>query len=97
MLAGVAETTAGSSCRLRCKVVVKKADPDAASAATVDPDAPNVLQAMMLFQERRPVHCAAWSRYKESGGAGRRVGCQDLALGEARCVGLCAGSGAMVH
>ncbi len=47
--------------------------------------------------EGRPVHCAAWSRYKESGGEGSRVGCQGLALGEARCVGLCAGSGAMVH
>jgi hypothetical protein len=34
----------------------------------------------------RPVHCAAWSRYKESGGEGSRVGCQGLALGEARCV-----------
>jgi len=40
---------------------------------------------------------SAWSKYKESGGAGSRVGCQGLALGEARCVGLCAGSGAMVH
>jgi hypothetical protein len=31
--------------------VPKKAVPDAASADTVDPDAPNVLQAMMLFQQ----------------------------------------------
>ena len=29
--------------------------------------------------------------------AGSRVGCQGLALDEARCVGLCAGSGSMVH
>ena len=28
---------------------------------------------------------------------GSRVGCQGLALGETRCVGLCAGSDAMVH
>jgi hypothetical protein len=47
--------------------------------------------------EDRPVHCAAWSRYKESGGMGSRVGCQGLVLGEVRCVGLCADSGVIVH
>jgi hypothetical protein len=47
--------------------------------------------------EGRAVHCAAVSRYRAAEEAGTRVGCQDLALGEARCVGLCAGSVAMVH
>jgi len=35
------------------EAVAKKAAADAASAATVDPDAPNVLQAMMLFQQAK--------------------------------------------
>ena len=47
--------------------------------------------------EGRAVHRAAVSRYRAAEEAGSRVGCQGLALGEARCVGLCAGSGAMVH
>jgi hypothetical protein len=34
---------------------------------------------------------------KAAGEEGSRVGCQGVALGEARCVGLCTGSGAMVH
>ena len=50
MLAGAAETTAGSSCQLR-EAVAKKAAADAASAGTVDPDAPNVLQAMMKLEQ----------------------------------------------
>jgi hypothetical protein len=33
------------------EAVAKKAAADAASAATVDPDAPNVLQAMMQLQQ----------------------------------------------
>jgi hypothetical protein len=33
------------------EAVAKKAAADAVSTATVDPDTPNVLQAMMLFQQ----------------------------------------------
>ena len=47
--------------------------------------------------EGREVHRAAVSRYRAVEEAGSRVGCQDLALGEARYVGLCPGSVAMVH
>ena len=46
---------------------------------------------------RNKSHRAAVSRYSAAEVAGSRVGCQGLALGEARCVGLCAGSVAMVH
>jgi hypothetical protein len=35
------------------EAVAKKAAADAASAATVDPDAPNVLQAMMQLQQAK--------------------------------------------
>ena len=47
--------------------------------------------------EGRTVHRDAGSRYKAAGEEGSRVGCQGHALGETRCVGLCAGSGTMVH
>jgi hypothetical protein len=47
--------------------------------------------------EGRVVHRAAVSRYRAVEEEGIRVGCQGLDLGEARYVGLCAGSGAMAH
>jgi hypothetical protein len=47
--------------------------------------------------EGRSVHRATVSRYRVGEEEGSRVGCQGLAIGEARCVGLCAGSDAMVH
>jgi hypothetical protein len=46
---------------------------------------------------RRAVHRAAVSRYRAEEEAGIKVGCQGLALGETRCVRLCAGSDVMVH
>ena len=59
------------------------------------------------FQLHRKVRRARWSilawglwdglRTGVAEETGSRVGCQGLALGEARCVGLCAGSDAMVH
>ena len=47
--------------------------------------------------EGREVHRVAVSRNRSSEEEGSRVGSQDLALGEDRCVGLCAGWGVMVH
>jgi hypothetical protein len=47
--------------------------------------------------EGRVVHRTVGSRYKSVGEEGSRGGCQGHALGEVRCVGLCTGSGAMVH
>ncbi len=38
------------------EAVAKKGGPDAASTATVDPDASNELQAMMLFQQPKKRH-----------------------------------------
>ena len=52
MLAGAAKTTAGSSCRL-AEALTKKAAADAASAATVSPDTPNVLQTMMQLEQTK--------------------------------------------
>jgi hypothetical protein len=46
------------------ETVAKKAATDAASAATVDPDAPNVLQAMMLFQQAKNCAKATQDRAK---------------------------------
>ncbi len=46
---------------------------------------------------RNKSHRAAVSRYRAAEEAGSTVGCQGLALFKARCVGLCAGSVAMVH
>ena len=55
MLAGAAKTTAGSSCRsVECaQAVAKKAAADAVSAVTVNPDTPNVLQAMMKLEQAK--------------------------------------------
>ena len=47
--------------------------------------------------EGRAVHRVVGSRYTSAGEEGSRVGRQGLALGEARCVGLCSGSGEMVY
>ncbi len=54
-----------------------------------------VLEAHCL--EGRKVHRVAGSRYEAVGEEGNRVGCQGLALGEARCVELCTDSVVMVH
>jgi hypothetical protein len=46
------------------EAVAKKGGADSASTATVDPDAPNVLQAMMLFQQAKKNAQATQDRTK---------------------------------
>ena len=74
------------------EALTKKAAADAQAAAAVSADTPSVLEAMMLFQQAKKHAQAAQDRAKAV-----KPGVWGLARGEARCVGLCAGSDAMVH
>jgi len=60
---------------------------------------PHILFTLLQCPQNRgrAVHRAVVSRYRAAEEEGSRVGCQGLALGETRCLGLCAGSGAMFH
>jgi hypothetical protein len=55
------------------ETVAKKAAADAASAATVDPDAPNVLQAMMQLQQAKSRAEAANKLALEAVGANKKL------------------------
>ncbi len=52
MIAGAAKTTAGSSCRMYSSCCQKDAT-GASSTVTVNPDTPNVLQAMMKLEQAK--------------------------------------------